>query len=69
MSTKFRLNVAIGQRITFQIPQSRRRRNKSISLFYEVSSCDLYIRVKFQDGSIPLKDLLGLSIGLKFHSM
>lgn len=27
------------------------------------------IRAKFQDGSIPLKDLLGLSIGLKFHSM
>lgn len=68
MSTKFRLNIALGQRVTFQIPQSKRRRNKSVSLFYEVSSCDLYIRSKFQDGSVPLKDILGLSFGLKFQT-
>jgi len=67
MSTKFRLNIALGQRFTFQIPHGMRRKSKSISLFYEISSCDLYIRSKFLDNSIPLKDIVGLSVGLKFQ--
>lgn len=69
MSTKFRLNVALGQRITWDIPSNRRKYAKSISLFYEVSSCDLYIRAKFQDSSIPLKDIVGLSLGVKLQTM
>lgn len=69
MSTKFRLNIAIGQRITWKIPTAKRRSAKSISLFYEVSSCDLYIRSKFVDSSVPLKDILGLSVGVKLHTL
>ena len=69
MSTKFRLNVALGQRITWEIPGNRRKYAKSVTLFYEVSSCDLYIRAKFQDGSVPLKDILGLSIGVKLQTL
>lgn len=69
MSTKFRLNVAFGQRITWEIPRNRRKYAKNISLFYEFSSCDLYIRAKFQDSSIPLKDIVGLSIGVKLQTM
>ena len=69
MSTKFRLNVALGQRITWQIPQKRRKYHRSVSFFYEVSSCDLYIRSKFMDSSVRLKDILGLSIGLKFQTL
>lgn len=69
MSTKFRLNIALGQRITWDIPRNRRKYAKSISLFYEVSTCDLYIRSKFQDSSIPLKDIIGLSLGVKLQTM
>ena len=69
MSTKFRLNVALGQRITWEIPSNRRKYAKSIGLFYEVSTCDLYIRAKFQDSNIPLKDIIGLSIGVKLQTM
>ncbi len=69
MSTKLRLNVAIGQRVTCQIPSAKRKKAKSISLFYEVSSCDLYIRSMIQDHSVSLKDILGLSIGLKFQTL
>lgn len=69
MSTKFRLNVALGQRIMLKIPENKRRRHNRISLFYEVSTCDLYIRSMFQDSSIKLKDILGLSIGLKFYTL
>lgn len=69
MSTKFRLNVALGQRITWQIPDKKRRQAKSISLAYEVGSCDLYIRSKILGSSIPLKDILGLSIGVIFQTL
>ena len=69
MSTKFRLNVALGQRLTWQIPRNKRKYAKSISLFYEVSSCDLYIRAKFIDHAVPLKDILGLSVGVKLQTL
>ena len=68
-STKFRLNLALGQRVTFQIPEKKRRRSRSMSLFYEISTCDLYIRNKIEDSYVPLKDILGLSIGVKFYTL
>lgn len=69
MSTRLRLNAAIGQRITFKIPENKRRRHSSMSLFYEVSTCDLYVRSIFQDSSVKLSDILGLSIGLKLYTL
>lgn len=67
MSTKFRLNLALGQRITFVIPHNKRHLHNRISLFYEIGTCDLYVRSMFQT-RIPLKDILGLSIGMKFYT-
>ena len=64
LSTKFRLNVALGQRVTWQVPCNEHKIAKSVSLFYEVGTCDLYIRSKFIDSSVPLKDILGLSLGV-----
>jgi len=69
MSTKFRLNIALGQQLCLHIPTNKRRFARRISLFYEVSSCDLYIRSKFIDGSVPLKNILGLSIGIKWQTL
>ncbi len=69
MSTKFRLNLALGQRLTFMIPEKMRKHHSRITLFYEVSTCDLYVRSMFQDGSVKLSDILGLSIGLKFYTL
>ncbi|MBR1402049.1 MAG: hypothetical protein IJ562_10830 [Prevotella sp.] len=69
MSTKFRLNIAVGQRVTWQIPHNKRRHARGISLFYEIGSCDLYIRSKYLDHSIPLRDVLSLSIGMKVHTL
>jgi len=69
MSTKFRLNLALGQRITFKIPENIRKRHSRMTLFYEVSTCDLYVRSIFQDSSVKLKDILGLSIGFKFYTL
>ncbi|MCR4603732.1 MAG: hypothetical protein K5683_09415 [Prevotella sp.] len=69
MSTKFRLNIALGQRITVQIPDDKRKGSKSITFFYEVSSCDLYIRSKFIDSHIGINDILGFSLGIKFQTL
>lgn len=69
MSTKFRLNIAIGQRITWEIPHKQRRFAKSITLFYEISSCDIYLRSKYLDSSVPLKDIIGLSLGVKLQTL
>lgn len=69
LSTKFRVNIALGQEITWQVPRNRRKHAKSLSLFYEFSTCDLYIRAKFQDHSIPLKDIIGLSVGVKVQTL
>ena len=67
MSTRFRLNLAFGQRLTVRIPEHRRTRHSSVSLFYEVSTCDLYVRALFQNSDVGMKDILGLSLGLKFY--
>ena len=42
---------------------------KSMSLFYEISTCDLYIRNKIEDSYLPLKDMIGLSIGIKIQTL
>ncbi|MBR1788506.1 MAG: hypothetical protein IJ762_04875 [Bacteroidaceae bacterium] len=70
LSTRVRVNIAIGQHITWQIPQERRHMSRSISLFYEVSTCDWYIVSKVVDwGGIPLRDIVGLSFGVKFQTL
>ena len=69
MSTKFRLNIALGQRISLKIAESKRKRHNRISLFYEVGTCDLYIRSLFQGQDVSIGDILGLSLGVKFHTL
>ena len=69
MSTKFRLNVAFGQRITLKIAENKRKRHNRISLFYEVGTTDLYIRSLFQGQDVSIGDILGLSLGVKFFTL
>lgn len=67
LKTKIRTNVFVGQRITKIVPKNRRKMVKSITLFYEISSCDLYIRSAITESDVKLWDILGLSLGLKFQ--
>lgn len=64
-STKFRPNVFLGQRITKQIPNSRRRYIKSVTMFYEVSTCDIYFMRFYRNGEAGFWDVFGLSLGIK----
>ena len=69
LSTKVRINVFVGQQITWNIPHEMQRKRKSITLFYEVSTCDLYLRTYFTEKYIRLSDILGLSLGVKMKFM
>lgn len=63
-STRVRINLALGQRIQFHIPQQKRKFSKSISLYYEVSTCDLYLISAITNHLKP-SDYLRLSFGIK----
>lgn len=63
-STRIRMNLAIGQRIQFRIPHDKRHFSKSISFYYELSTCDLYLISAITNHLKP-KDFLRLSFGIK----
>ena len=67
LSTKVRANIFLGQRITKIVPYNKRKTIKSITAFYEVSTCDLYLRAMIVDHHISLWDIVGLSLGVKFQ--
>lgn len=66
-STRFRPNVFLGQRITKEIPHNTRRYIKSITAFYEISTCDIYFMPFFRNGNARFWDVFGLSLGVKFQ--
>ncbi len=65
-SSRIRFHLGLGQRISFLIPREKRFMSRKVSLYYEVSTCDLYLRQKFLNSSIPLKDIITLGIGAIF---
>jgi hypothetical protein len=66
-STKMRINIYIGQRFTFKIPPDKRVFAKEVSVFYELSSSDLYIVSAVGNGYLKPQDYLRLSFGLRLQ--
>lgn len=64
-NTKLRYNIFIGQRIKYNIPHRHRIFNKSITAYYELSTCDLYVVSAVPNRRISLTDILSLAVGLK----
>lgn len=64
-STRVRTHIFLGQRWKFIIPDKKRIFAKSITAFYEISTCDLYIASAFIN-HLGMDDYLRLSFGLKF---
>ena len=64
-STKIRTNIFVGQRVNKDMDSGGHAWVKSVAFFYEVSSCDLYVIDYVNNKKVGLKDILGLSIGLK----
>lgn len=65
-SSRIRFHLAVGQRWTFAIPRSKRLLASQLSLYYELSTCDLYVRQKCLNSSIPFEDILSLGFGVIF---
>lgn len=66
-SSKVRIHAFLGQRITYDIDPRRRFTAKAITLFYEISTCDLYIVSAFTNKYLKPKDHLSLSFGVKLQ--
>ncbi len=64
-STRIRTHIFVGQRLRIRIPDKKRVFAHSITAFYEISSCDLYIVSAFTNHLKP-EDYLRLSFGVKF---
>ena len=66
-STKIRGMVFLGQSITYDIPEHKRHRNRAISLYYDVGTCELYIISAFTNQHLKPKDFLRFAFGMKFQ--
>ena len=65
-STRIRIHAFVGQRFTVNIPENYRFFGKSVTAFYELSACDLYIVSAFTN-HLNFDDYMRLSFGLKFQ--
>lgn len=63
-SSRLRFHLGVGQRVVYNFPKNRKYLGSSVSAYYEVSTCDLYVRQKFLSKSIPMKDILSLAVGV-----
>jgi hypothetical protein len=61
-----RFHLGVGQRFTFIVPEQKRFMSSRLSVYYEVSTCDLYVRQKMLNKDIPLKDIITLGVGLQW---
>lgn len=66
-SSKIRTHIFLGQRLTYNIDKERRFMAKSISLFYELSTCDLLIISRVTNTYLKARDYLSLSFGIKLQ--
>jgi hypothetical protein len=66
-ATKIRANIFAGERFTRSLDKDNILGVKDVSLFYEVSTCDLYVVTKVKNSSISLFDILSLSVGFKLR--
>ena len=56
----------MGQRLRFPIPDEKRRRSNSITLYYELSTSELYLISYCTNRFLSMSDILSLAFGLKF---
>lgn len=66
-STRFRINVFMGERLTWHFCTGKKKRPRAITAFYEWSTCDLYLFDYFGNRSVKLRDIIGFSLGVKLQ--
>ena len=66
-STKIRINLSLGQRLSFNIQEAQRKKIKAFSIFYELGTNDIYLISKLNNKYRKAKDYLGVSFGIKIQ--
>ena len=66
-STKIRINLNLGQRLSFNIQEAQMKKIKAFSIFYELGTNDIYLISKLNNKYLKAKDYLGLSFGIKIQ--
>ncbi|WP_321424152.1 hypothetical protein [uncultured Bacteroides sp.] len=66
-STKIRSNIFVGQRFTYNMNSEKHSFAKAVTLFYELSSSDLYIVSASGNNYLKPKDYIHLSLGVKLQ--
>lgn len=66
-SSRVRIHIFLGQRLTYDIPPRFRLGARAVTFFYELSTCDLYVVSAFTNKYLKPKDYLSLSFGLKMQ--
>ncbi len=64
-STRVRFHAFLGQRIALNMKENFPFRR--ITVYYELSTCDLYLISKFTNQYVKMVDIVSLSYVLKFH--
>lgn len=64
--TRIRTHIFVGERISFY-PDKKNHPKRALTLFYELSTCDLYLISAVRNRYLKPTDYLSLSFGLKFH--
>lgn len=65
-SSKIRCHFGIGSRISFNIPQARRKHFDKLSYYYLLSTYDLAVISAIPNEKITLSDILCLGIGIQY---
>lgn len=68
-SSRVRIHVFLGQRLTYDIPPRLRLGTRALTFFYEISTCDLYVVSAFTNKYLKPRDYLSLSFGLKMQML
>ena len=66
-SSRIRSHIFLGQRLTYDIDPQRRYTAKSVTVFYELSTCDFHLISAVTNRYLRPKDYLSLSFGIKLQ--
>lgn len=64
-STRIRGHIFLGQKLTFKLEP--RKIFKAVSVYYDISTCDLYLISAVTNSYLKPKDYLSLGFGLQFQ--
>lgn len=66
LPTKIRFNISLGQRLTWDLP-GKPKTIKSLTAYYEIGTCDIYVLNAFGNSYLTPYDYLTLCLGVRMN--